>query len=167
MKPRHFTVEGLYPRDQTSHLPTLASPGNNKAKTNKEKREIPSLHSAIPGADRSSAWHHFQEKTKIQFKYSHFKTLTFSFSKALLRGPTEKLETLGTMPWQGRIPLGPGSAAEGVTPCQPAAQWHSVLSLQYLQILSAYCWFPLQFCSWLFLCPVSKIPRGLILQTAS
>lgn len=33
--------------------------------------------------------------------------------------------------------------AEVVTPCQPAAQWHSVLSLQYLQILSAYCWFPL------------------------
>lgn len=30
----------------------------------------------------------------------------------------------------------------GVTLRQPAAQWHSGLSLQFLQILSAYCWFP-------------------------
>lgn len=41
------------------------------------------------------AWHRFQEKTKIQFKFSHFKTLTFSFSKALLRAPQKSWKHWG------------------------------------------------------------------------
>ena len=64
--------------------------------------------------------------------------LMLSFPKAQLRGPREKLVMLRGVPrvcvsvWQGR---------GGVTPRQPAAQWHGGLSLQFLQILSVYCWF--------------------------
>lgn len=44
VKPRQVTVKGLYPRGQTS--PLTLSPGINKAKTTKEKKENPSLYLA-------------------------------------------------------------------------------------------------------------------------
>lgn len=38
VKPKHVAVKGLYPREQMSSL-TLLSPGSNKTKTTKEKRQ--------------------------------------------------------------------------------------------------------------------------------
>ena len=64
----------------------------------------------------------------------------FCFPKAQLRGPREKLVTLRGVPWKRRV-CRRAAVTGGVTPRQPAAQWHSGLSLQFLQILSAYCWF--------------------------
>lgn len=59
------------------------------------------------------------------------------------RGPAEELVKAGTAPRSAAFRSGAGSRAGGVTPCRPVAQWHCALSWQFLQIRSAYCWFPL------------------------
>ena len=85
--------------------------------------------------------------------------LMFSFPKAQLRSPKEKLVTLRGVLWKRCVCVAVRQWQGGVTPRQPAAQFHSGLSLQFLQILSVYCWFPLRFCSWFSLSSFQNSPR--------
>lgn len=66
--------------------------------------------------------------------------LMFCFPKAQLRGPRKTGNAEGCA-LETTCLCRRAAVAGGVTPRQPAAQWHSGLSLQFLQILSAYCWF--------------------------